>query len=292
MHAPGTAERSALRGDIGLAREPRALQPQGQAGVQAACHRILRHTQGRHKGPHLELALGTGRISPHHTELEALHCCEVGLQRQHGGSIGQPRGQPAGAVVHPDEVEQRLGRQPQRGQHLGAQRGVVDRAAALQWRRGKGQPLAISLHTHQADGALLHHLAGLFGIAAAGQEGMGAAQRRVARERQFATRREDAHPIVSGRVGGRQQEGGFAEVGPAGEGGHFLVGQTGSVDNDGQRVALQRGRGEDVDLDEAAEFRHRAGTSGTDQAARSPGRGPASPAAGNRGEHRGDGRLA
>jgi hypothetical protein len=76
----------------------------------------------------------------------------------------------------------------------------------------------------------------------------GGAERRVAGERQLAARREDPDAVVGARVGGREQERRLAQVRPIGEGGHLRIGQCICADNNGQRVAAQRPRGENVDL--------------------------------------------
>ncbi|MNV62659.1 hypothetical protein D3C71_1552150 [compost metagenome] len=81
---------------------------------------------------------------------------------------------------------------------------------------------------------------------------MATAQGGVARKRQLATGREDAHAVVGIRVGGRQQKRGFGQVGPAGKGLHGLVAQAFAVEHHSQRVAAVRGLGEHIDLHEGA----------------------------------------
>jgi hypothetical protein len=73
----------------------------------------------------------------------------------------------------------------------------------------------------------------------------------MAGERQLARRREDANPVVGTRHGRREQEGRLAQMGPARERLHpRIVERVGAV-HDGERIALQRRRGEDIELVEA-----------------------------------------
>jgi len=81
------------------------------------------------------------------------------------------------------------------------------------------------------------------------QPGVGRAQGGVPHEAQFLAGREDPHPVIGSRVLGRQQERGFGQVGPVGERLHLPAVQAFGVDDDGQRVAAQRFRGEDIELD-------------------------------------------
>jgi hypothetical protein len=78
----------------------------------------------------------------------------------------------------------------------------------------------------------------------------------VAGKRQLAAGGEDAHPVVRtlgtalGR--GRQQKGGFGQVGPAGKGLHGLIVQAFAVQHHGQRVATVGGFGKHIDLHKGA----------------------------------------
>ena len=64
----------------------------------------------------------------------------------------------------------------------------------------------------------------------------------MAGERQLAAGREDADAVVGRRVGGREQEGRLAQVGPARERLHPRVVERVGAVHDGERVAEQRPR--------------------------------------------------
>jgi hypothetical protein len=59
-------------------------------------------------------------------------------------------------------------------------------------------------------------------------------------------RGEHPHPVVGVARAGRRHEGRHGQVGPAGEGGHVLVGQTVTVQHHGDRVAAQSPRREHI----------------------------------------------
>jgi hypothetical protein len=80
----------------------------------------------------------------------------------------------------------------------------------------------------------------------------------MTRERQLAARREDAHAIVGARLGRREQETRLAQVGPARERLHALVVERVGAVHDRERVAAQRGGGENVDLGELEAAHRRA----------------------------------
>ena len=91
----------------------------------------------------------------------------------------------------------------------------------------------------------------------------------MAGERQLSAGGEDAHSVVRGRIGGREQEGRLAQVRPLRERLHpCRVERVGAVD-DGERVAEQRLLGEDVDLGEGEGGAHDA-TSSAAARARTP----------------------
>jgi len=76
-------------------------------------------------------------------------------------------------------------------------------------------------------------------------EGDRGAEGRVPGERKLVDRREDPHPHVSSS-GGRQHECRLGQVHLAGDALHALGGEPGGVEEDGDRVALQRRVGEHV----------------------------------------------
>jgi hypothetical protein len=76
----------------------------------------------------------------------------------------------------------------------------------------------------------------------------------VAGEGQLVGRGENAHPRRIGRIGGRQHEGGFAEVELPRQRLHVGVRQAARVGEDGQRIAAEAGVGEHVDGDEGVGF--------------------------------------
>ena len=59
-------------------------------------------------------------------------------------------------------------------------------------------------------------------------------------ERQLAPGREDPQAVVGGIRRGWQDERGLGEVRPAGEGRHVAVGDAVGVEDDGDRVAVER----------------------------------------------------
>ncbi len=185
-----------------------------------------------------------------HTQLQRAQARPVGPDGENAlGRIEQHRA-PAGAVVHP-LVGAQLGlAQAQRLADLPQQRRI-QRPAAAQRRRGKGQPRAVAPYRHQADAALLHHQAVLPRPTARRQPGVAAAERGVAGKGQLAAGGEDAHAVVGAGLGGRQQKGGLGQIGPAREGRHARVVQARRVVHHRQRVAAQRLGGEDIQLVEA-----------------------------------------
>ena len=132
-----------------------------------------------------------------------------------------------------------------------AHRRQLQRPAAAQWRRGKCEAGSVAAHAHEAHAALLHDDVLAVRLAARGQPGRATAQRGVAGKRQLAAGREDAHAVVGAGVGGRQQEGRLREICPAREGRHSRVVEALRVMHHGQRVALQGGGGEDIELVES-----------------------------------------
>ena len=90
---------------------------------------------------------------------------------------------------------------------------------------------------HQSLLALLHHHIATARPATRLQPGVAGAERRVAREGQLATGREDAHAVIRRVVRRRQQERGFGQVGPRREMLHLLVAEVGAVEHHRERVA-------------------------------------------------------
>jgi len=81
----------------------------------------------------------------------------------------------------------------------------------------------------------------------------GSAQRGMSGERQFLLNGEDADPCPAlafdrGITG--QDKCSFRQIHFAGDGLHFFIVQTAAVWEDGERIALERARSEDVELDE------------------------------------------
>jgi hypothetical protein len=175
------------------------------------------------------------------TPLPISHCARPAFRLPVTGSSGTPI----------DAANARTSnRHAERREH-GPEHARVDFGDA-QRRRGERQARSVAPHPHEAHAALLHDLARVARHAAGLQPRVAAAERRVAREGEFAAGREDAHPVVGRGVGGRQQEGGLAQIRPARVGLHLRIAQTVRVVHHGQRVAEQRRVGEHVDLREAA----------------------------------------
>ncbi len=86
------------------------------------------------------------------------------------------------------------------------------------------------------------------GHAAGFEPGVATAQGRVAGEGQFLGGGEDPQAVVGPGIAGLEQKGGFAEVGPVGEGGHALGAELVGVEYHGQGVAFEGSRAEDIDL--------------------------------------------
>ena len=125
--------------------------------------------------------------------------------------------------------------------------GLVQGAASTQRRRGKRQACALALNVDQAYAALLHHLL-RFGHTAGFQPCMAGAQGGVTGEREFPPGAKNPHRVVGLRVGGRQHEGGFRQIGPVGEGLHVRSAQARSIHHHRQRVAKVWHSGEHIDL--------------------------------------------
>ena len=70
---------------------------------------------------------------------------------------------------------------------------------------------------------------------------------RVPGEGQLGERREDPHPVVGARLGGRAEERRLGEVELEGQRLALLGGQVVGVEDDGQRIARERPRREHVD---------------------------------------------
>ena len=87
------------------------------------------------------------------------------------------------------------------------------------------------------------------------EHGVCAAARRVAGERDFAVRREDAQAITGRRIFGRQHERRLDQVRPPGDALHRCRAQVFGADHDPERIAAAERGGKDIEL-EVAERRH------------------------------------
>src|SRR5471032_3696711 len=85
---------------------------------------------------------------------------------------------------------------------------------------------------------------------------MRSAERRVSCKGEFSIRRENTHAIVCRWVRWLDNKGGFRKIGPARHGLHFAIGKTVGIENNRQRIAFQRDRGEDINLFKTAHLRH------------------------------------
>ena len=132
------------------------------------------------------------------------------------------------------------------------ERRVVHIAVPEQGRLLEGQrAVARPLDPDQAGPALLDDDVGIAGLATRLQPGMARAEGRMAGERQFGRRCEDAQPVVGGRRGGRQEVGRLGQVRPGREPLHRLIVDPAGVVDHGHRVAAMRLGREDIDLREA-----------------------------------------
>jgi len=71
-------------------------------------------------------------------------------------------------------------------------------------------------------------------------------------ERQFLSRREDAHPIARLGVRRRQHEGRLRQIGPARHGLHVLRAETFGIEDNGDRIACKRTQAKHIHLGESA----------------------------------------
>ena len=114
--------------------------------------------------------------------------------------------------------------------------------------------MALAAHAQgqQAGDALLHEQA----VARRGQAGIEhhvrGAHARVAGERHFAPRAEDAQPVARLRRGGRKHEGRLGQPGPARDRLHRGGVQAFGVEHHGEGVAGTGPVGEDIELEIAA----------------------------------------
>jgi hypothetical protein len=74
------------------------------------------------------------------------------------------------------------------------------------------------------------------------------AERRIACEGKLLLRRQDANAVVGRAVGRTQQKCRFAQVPPIGKCRHLGIGEPIGANDNGQRMAAQRLRGEHIDL--------------------------------------------
>ena len=240
-------------GDVALGREAGADQPLRQAGVEAAGDRVLDgDAVCGEEGPHLDRASsrpgrvarrrrrGRGRPTPRRA------------RREH--RLGASR---AATATQPGPLSTHCGGD-ERGR-IGAERlrATARRSAA---RPGRCAPAAApanaSARRRGGSAPGRRRTAGRRRRRAAcpprPQPGVAGAERRVAGERQLARRREDADAVVGARRrsarAGTSSRSGWSSCANACM--LRVVERVGAV-HDGERVALQRRRGEDVDLVEA-----------------------------------------
>ncbi len=126
----------------------------------------------------------------------------------------------------------------------------VEWSGAPQRGCGEGEPAGVPAEGDQTRTALLNDALGVGRFATGFKPGVGAAKRRMTRERQLGTGGEDTEPVVGGRVRRWQDERGFREVRPSCEGSHLVVCQADCVEHDRDRIAEIRRVGEDVYLRE------------------------------------------
>ena len=146
----------------------------------------------------------------------------VGAQREHLGRLAQQHAAPVGAVVAP-RMARRCPRVPRPGRARSVPRRPrpADRTCAAAGRRMRAGPQRRPRRRRGGSSPARRRTPARCGrpwrLAAGLQPGVAAAQRRVAGERQFATRTEDAQLVVGLGMLGRQHEGGLRQVGPVGE---------------------------------------------------------------------------
>ena len=168
-------------------------------------------------------------------------------QRGFVAQLGQP---PAAAAVHQHRRQRAQG---QAGQHRCQSRvvqpaGFQHAGARRTHRQATSGAFALDADRQQADGAFLHQQAVARRRQAGVEHGVGAADAGMAGEGHFPARAEDAQPVAGLRRRRRQHEGGFRQAGPAGDGLHRGFVERAGVEHHGQRIAVARPGGENVEL--------------------------------------------
>ncbi len=176
----------------------------------------------------------------------ACFCMSVRARRSapHGVGAGERDDELVGPRIDPQRRLCRIRRdvalvEPERGGKLGAGSGA---GAMLRRVRRERPPIAFRRHRNHAGAHLERYRVARVGERA---DDMRRAERRVAGERHFEGRREDAH--VRGRRRRRQDERGLREVELQRQRLHRRVVEPARVLEDAQRVAGEHGFGEDVD---------------------------------------------
>ncbi len=226
MHPTLAAERGALGGDVRRGQAG-AAEPGGDAGVEAAGHRVLGHADARAERPHLDLRSRLGRLlgirpdahDPDH-QVARRGRVEVGSHAPHPGRAGAVRASPGPLSIQPRRRPRRA--PPRRARAATSRVGVVERAVAQQRRCGERQPLP-GPYDDVPGAALLHHAARDRRHPAGLEPGVGRTEGGMAGERQLSAGCEDPQPVVGRRGVRREQEGRLRQVGPAGEGRHLLL---------------------------------------------------------------------
>ena len=163
--------------------------------------------------------------------------------------LGQP---PAAAAVH-QRRRQLAGRQPV--QRLGQARAAgLGRFHQLRARGADRDPAHTRVHVHpqgqQPGHAFLQQQARTRLGQAGLEHGVGGAHAGVASEGHLLLRAEHAEGIAGAGPGRRQHEGGFRQPGPARDGLHGRIVQSGGVEHHGQGIAGTGAVGEHIGLDE------------------------------------------
>ena len=121
-------------------------------------------------------------------------------------------------------------------------------AAAPQRRRREREPLAVAAHAHEADAALLHDLVARARLAAGREPRVAGAERRMARERQLARSERrcarGSRPSDPSAAAGTSSRSSSSSARTSAS---SASDKSGRVVHDGERVALERLRREDVD---------------------------------------------
>ncbi len=189
-----------------------AREPLGDAGVEAAGHRVLGDAEAGAERPHLDVGGAAGGVRARPTPIS-----RPPNAAQSGRARARPRRRRAARPTQPGRCRSRRlsttsptarsaarGRsRPGRRRTTGPERTSGGAAnASRSPRRIRTSPAPHSWTTSSP----ARHAAGL-------EPGVRAAQRRVAGERQLAARREDPQPVVGARVRGRRAAGTWSRRG-------------------------------------------------------------------------------